>query len=302
MSVFYRSININCMPSCRPHHFHHFRPMMPMCMPYYNSVFYGMGMLALGQATGNALLSMMGLGNNNNVVYQQPVYAQPMPVYQYPQPVYQPVMNYQGYPAGVDLTNPLAMAGMVPAKVTTTTIATPAAPAVTSGLNTGYHRTEAKVKKIDWSKLNPFQKKKVKVSDKNKLPELNQVGYNQKKGMELAQDALSHANSKSTGFCARSVKESIARTGLGDYESGHAYQCADILSRNPNFKEVKVAAKDVDKLPAGCVIVYPQGDSGYSDQYGHVEISLGNGKAASDFVNRNVKDSANARVFVPVAA
>ena len=74
MSVFYRSININCMPSFRPHHFHHFRPMMPMCMPYYNSVFYGMGMFALGQATGNALFSMMGLGNNNNnIFYQQPM-------------------------------------------------------------------------------------------------------------------------------------------------------------------------------------------------------------------------------------
>ncbi len=292
MSVFYRSININCMPSFRPHHFHHFRPMMPMCMPYYNSVFYGMGMFALGQATGNALFSMMGLGNNNNnIFYQQPVYTQPMPVYQYPQPVYQPVMNYQPYPAFGDLTNPLAMAGMVSTTTNTST-----------GLNTGYHRTEAKVKKIDWSKLNPFKKRKVKVSDKNKLPELSQVGYDQQKGMALAQDALSHAGSKSTGYCAKSVKESIARTGLGSYQSGHAYQCADILSSNPNFKEVKVAAKDVDKLPAGCVIVYPQGDSGYSSQYGHIEISLGNGKAASDYVNRNIKDSANARVFVPVSA
>ena len=298
MSVFYRSINLSYMPSCRPHHFHHCRPVMPMCMPYYNSVFYGMGMFSLGYATGNALLSMMGLGNNNNIFYQQPAYVQPMqmmPYYQ--QPVYQaPVMTYPQF--GV-VTNPVVTNPVATAPVTTTATTTTSS---STSLNTGYHRTEAKVKQIDWSKLNPFKKKKVKVSDKNKLPELNQVGYDQQKGMALAQDALSHAGSKSTGYCAKSVKESIARSGLGAYESGHAYQCADILSRNPNFKEVKVAAKDVDKLPAGCVIVYPQGDAGYSNDYGHIEISLGNGKAASDYVNRNVKDSANARVFVPVAA
>lgn len=283
MSVFVRNVNI-CMPSYRPHHFHHCMPAIPFggCMPqYYNSVFYGMNMMnmfSLGYATGNNLLSFMGLGQSSNIFYQQPAYVQPMPVIPYSQPVYQaPSYSYPQF-------------GMMTA-----------APAVSSGLETGYQRTAEKVKQIDWTKLNPF-KKKAKVSSKNKLPELNQVGYNQEKGIKLAQDALSHANSKSTGYCAKSVKESIARTGLGSYENGHAYQCADILSNNPNFKEVKVSADDIDKLPAGCVVVYPQGDSGYSSQYGHIEIALGNGKAASDFVNKNVKESANARVFVPVAA
>ncbi len=299
MSVHVRNINISFG---RPHGHHHFHcgPMMPMpyCRPfnpYYNSLFYGMNMMnmfALGAATGNSLLALMGIRPNNNIVYQQPVYVQqPMPYY--PQmPVYQtPVMTPQ-------------LGGFIPQTVTPAPVFNPT-PSVSTVPQTGYQRTAEKVKKIDWSKLNPFKKKKSKtetVKTDNKLPELAQVGYDQQKGKALAQDALNHANSKSTGYCARSVKESLSRTGLGEYQSGHAYQCADILSNNPNFKEVKVDAKDIDDLPAGCIVVYPRGDAGYSDNYGHIEIALGNGKAASDFVNNKVKNSDNARVFVPVMA
>ena len=292
MSVFVRNINISCMPHHRRHHHFHCGPIMPMpyCRPfnpYYNSLFFGMNMMnmySLGVATGNSLLALMGMAPNNNIVYQQP-YIQPMPYYQ--QPVYQPPVLT---PQFGGLTTPVYTPTYTPQ------------PAVSTVPQTGYQRTAEKVKKIDWSKLNPFKKKKAKVKTDNNLPELQQVGYDKQKGKQLAQDVLNHANSKSTGYCARSVKESLARTGLADYESGHAYQCADMLSDNPNFKEVKVDAKDIDDLTAGCIVVYPKGDSGYSSKYGHIEVALGNGKAASDFVNNNVKNSDNARVFVPVMA
>ncbi|MDR1327530.1 MAG: hypothetical protein LBJ74_03895, partial [Heliobacteriaceae bacterium] len=123
------------------------------------------------------------------------------------------------------------------------------------------------------------------------------------KAQKLAKDVVNNAEARPVGYCARYVKESIERSGLGTKESGHAYQYADVLSRNKNFKEINVAGKDLKKLPAGCVIVYPRGDAGYDKDYGHIEIALGNGKAASDFVRRsNVKASDNARVFVPVSA
>ena len=87
---------------------------------------------------------------------------------------------------------------------------------------------------------------------------------------------------------------------MGSYEQGHGYQVAGILKNNKNFKEINVAPNDLNKLPAGCVIVYNKGAAGYSSQYGHVEITLGNGNAASDFVNHNIRPSEDVTVFIPV--
>ena len=183
---------------------------------------------------------------------------------------------------------------------------------ITAGIS-GPERTAQKVRAIDWSKLNPFSKwskssktkaaeRKAMVSSENNLPRLNQVGYDSKKGITLAQDAAVHAKKKSQKYCAKYVKKSMERTGLGSYEKGHAYECADLLSKNNNFKEIKVSATEFKKLPAGCIVVYPQDDLGYSKKYGHIEITMGNGRGASDFINPNMKYSANARVFVPVSA
>lgn len=141
-----------------------------------------------------------------------------------------------------------------------------------------------------------------RISTKSNLPQLEDVNYDAEKGKELVSDALNHAHRKSTHQCAQYVKESIERVGLGDYESGHAYACADILSNNPNFKEINVSGSDLKKLPAGCVIVYDKGDAGYSADYGHIEFTTGKGNAVSDFVSNRIKPSDNARVFVPVSS
>ena len=124
--------------------------------------------------------------------------------------------------------------------------------------------------------------------------------YNAQKGQNLSQRALSDANSNSLGRCAAYVKDAIANCNMGSYEQGHGYQVAGILKNNKNFKEINVAPNDLNKLPAGCVIVYNKGADGYSSQYGHVEITLGNGNAASDFVNHNIRPSEDVTVFIPV--
>jgi len=248
--------NIFSMGCMRPQMYYGFNPC--------NNIFYQMNMMnnmfMLGQATGNSLMSIFGLG--------QPSYYQP---------------------AFGTITRP----------------------------QTGMERTQQKAKAIDWSKLNPFKKltaknkakksaqaeeRKAMVSDKNNLPRLNQVGYDNQKGVSLAQDAAVHAKKRSQKYCAKYVKKAIEREGLGSYESGHAYQCADILAQNNNFKEIKVTKGEFAKLPAGCVVVYPKGDAGYSQKYGHIEVAMGNGKGVSDFINQNMKYSPNARVFVPVVA
>ncbi len=124
--------------------------------------------------------------------------------------------------------------------------------------------------------------------------------YNQEKGVKLAQEAIEGLRTAEKGYCARAVKTAVKDAGLGRYESGHAYQCADIFSRNPNFKEVKVKGSDLSKLPAGCILAYNKGDAGYNPLYGHVEIKGQGKQAISFFTNNNIKQSDNVRVFVPV--
>ncbi len=147
------------------------------------------------------------------------------------------------------------------------------------------------------------QKTTAKVSGQN-LPTLSEVDYNEQKANRLVQDAMSHRRTTplrkgETGRCAAYVKESIQRTGLGEYISGHAYQCGDIMAQNSNFQEIKVAANDLKNLPAGCVVVYPQNDV-YSRAYGHILITRGDGSSISQFASDTTKASDRARVFVPV--
>lgn len=122
--------------------------------------------------------------------------------------------------------------------------------------------------------------------------------YDAGRGNFLVKTALSNTDGKFTGYCAKYVKNAIVDAGLGSYTYGHAYQLADALRKNPNFKEISPSAVDVNKLPAGCVLVYDQGASGYSSEYGHTEITVGDGRAVSDGITRNLRKPST--VFIPV--
>ena len=142
-------------------------------------------------------------------------------------------------------------------------------------------------------------KNDIKINTTLKLPALKDAGYNKQKGEKLAR--IIGSRSTEGGFdnyCARNVKEAIEDAGLGKYEYGHGYQVADILADNKNFKEVSAKNINLSSLPAGCVLVYDRGVSGYSSQYGHTEITLGNGTAASGGITHNIRQGA--RVFIPV--
>ncbi len=131
------------------------------------------------------------------------------------------------------------------------------------------------------------------------IEEVNKI-YNKEKGKKLAETTIAGLKNAKTGYCAIAVKTGIKAAGLGAYEYGHANEIPRILSKNSNFKEVKVAAADLDKLPAGCVLCYEPGDCGYDADVGHTETTDGNGNAYSFFANRNIKKSNKVRVFVPV--
>ena len=123
-------------------------------------------------------------------------------------------------------------------------------------------------------------------------------GYNANAGKRLANIALNNSVGW-TGYCARSVKNAICAANLGSYESGHAYQMSSILRNNKNFKEIPARDVNVKDLPAGCILVYNKGAQGYSKDYGHTEITTGDGRAVSDGITKNLTKQPSS-VFIPV--
>lgn len=137
------------------------------------------------------------------------------------------------------------------------------------------------------------------LTNKNKKS-FSLANYDSSAGEKLAKTALS--NSKGfTGYCATYVKKAIEKSGLGSYENGNAYQMASILRKNKNFEEISPSSINVEDLPAGCVIVYNKGSQGYSPNYGHTEITTGDGRAVSDGITQNLHKQPDA-IFVPVTA
>ena len=71
-----------------------------------------------------------------------------------------------------------------------------------------------------------------------------------------------------------------------------------MLRGNSNFKEISVNGVNVKELPAGCVLVFEKGAQGYSKEYGHVEITIGDGRGVSDGITQNLKTPS--AIFIPV--
>lgn len=140
---------------------------------------------------------------------------------------------------------------------------------------------------------------RVNITQNKVLPELKEAGYNKKKGRKLAEEIAKRSSKGGfDGYCAAHVKTAIETAGLGQKKSGDAYQLAGILKQNKNFKEISTDGLDLKSLPAGCVLVYDKGVSGYSSQYGHTEITIGDGTAGSGGITNNIRKGA--RVFIPV--
>ena len=129
---------------------------------------------------------------------------------------------------------------------------------------------------------------------------INGKEYNEQKGQALAERVLAGLPEyRNYPLCARYVKEAIRDVGLGPYINGNGEYCKYILRANSNFKEIKVKGNDLKKLPAGCIIVYDKYDAGYGKD-GHVEITLGDGRACSDVITEEIEPSNNCYVFIPV--
>ena len=148
--------------------------------------------------------------------------------------------------------------------------------------------------------LNPIEFN-TKFNTETNLPALKDV-YDKDLGNSLANIANKNAKEMNTiGYCARGTNKALELAGLAKGETRVAAACqADgVLSHHPNFAKVTVSKDELKNLPAGCVIAW-QASSGHP--YGHIAVTLGSGKEASDHVqNLSVRD-AKFSVFVPKKA
>lgn len=148
------------------------------------------------------------------------------------------------------------------------------------------------------------------------LEDWKALGYNETAGNNLGDAALEvgtqmeAAGSKHN--CLGGVKRSfIAATGespFGAPEQGIsvASKCMSVMENSDDFKEITgLEVGDLQYLPAGTVIVWTSSSSSGSaaDKYGHISISLGDGRESSDNVRaqyRSVGSNGRPRVFIPV--
>ncbi len=157
-----------------------------------------------------------------------------------------------------------------------------------------------KVPNYNYSNYNLFDCNFTKTSTSSQyLPNgtLQELGYNSSKGQKLGEIAARNVTHFG-GRCAASVRKAIDKAGLSNGESGNAHQYITQLRKNPNFREISTEGLNLKTLPAGCILVYDKGVSGYSKDYGHIEITDGKGSANSDGRTTNIR--AGAHVFIPV--
>ncbi|MDD3237045.1 MAG: hypothetical protein PHV37_02995 [Candidatus Gastranaerophilales bacterium] len=129
-------------------------------------------------------------------------------------------------------------------------------------------------------------------------PNINAEGATQN-GAKLAQVASQTASSMgSHGWCLKGVNNSLEK--MYGFRLGYpsAYMAADGLRQHSDqFKEVSASKADLDKLPAGAIVVW---DKDGDNPHGHISISLGNGYEASDHVAKQYKNISNSfTVFIP---
>lgn len=119
-------------------------------------------------------------------------------------------------------------------------------------------------------------------------------------GQHLAQCAANVAGRMgSTGYCYRGVKAAVREATGVQLTGGSAYQAADQLASSGRFSEVSVSPSELRNLPPGAVVVWGQTDA---SPHGHISVSLGDGREASDHVQTqmtSLRGAQNYRVFVP---
>jgi len=116
-------------------------------------------------------------------------------------------------------------------------------------------------------------------------------------GKKFAAQAEKTANQINTpGLCLKGVNDTMQAMGLPVHREAAAWMAVDDFQKNPKFKEVKVSKDQLKSLPAGAVVIW---DKGAGLPYGHISVSLGDGREASSKVRQQLLLNTNYHVFLP---
>ena len=123
----------------------------------------------------------------------------------------------------------------------------------------------------------------------------------------LANAALSVDGESSQGRCYHYVKDHLRSAGFdispvegqvgayefGEWADGHPDELAQM-----GFQKI---TPDLDQIPKGSILVWAQGQCGYSAEYGHIEIVVDDdsSRACSDFCGHIKKDCGAPGIFAP---
>jgi len=133
--------------------------------------------------------------------------------------------------------------------------------------------------------------------------------YDATVGSKIASAGRRMDGDSSQGLCYRYVKSHIAAAGIPirdhipDAYEASAYRFAVWGKSNPaalaraGFAKASVS---IDQAPLGSVIVWRQGQCGYSADHGHIEVAIGGGRACSDFCGRIRRDCGMPDIFIPI--
>ncbi len=145
--------------------------------------------------------------------------------------------------------------------------------------------------------------------DNKSLKELENYSNSSQCRQELASSAALVKKKTSGHDCFGGVGRSADKAWGRDFgvqvfpygeNAKHAYKAADLLAKRSDFREVKVNASDLGKLPSGAIVVWGQTNVSPS---GHISIAVGNGQESSDFKGTqmtNLRGYSNCRVFLPM--
>ena len=101
----------------------------------------------------------------------------------------------------------------------------------------------------------------------------------------------------STSNCCRFVKRALEDIALMPYQWVHACEMDARFREDENFREIDLdKVDDPTKLPAGCILIYDKND-GYSPLHGHIAVTLGDGRTASDLIENNPKKKPSAAFY-----
>jgi hypothetical protein len=116
-------------------------------------------------------------------------------------------------------------------------------------------------------------------------------------GKRFAKTAEATANKINTpGLCLKGVNDSMQAMGINPHRHPSAYMALDDFRKDPHFKEVSVSKSQLDKLPAGAVVIWGQGQG---LPHGHISVALGDGREASSRVRKQLHLNSQYHVFLP---